>query len=143
MPGTRIKDDIQILHELVDKHFAEHEKDPKLYRRLMCKGTEDTVAEFRRKPSCSGVSFYGPPVYRGDTENSYLFIEELFDEFVNAYLDIAEKRANDDFSEADLVAQDEMRKRWLIDQLYSDPYASKLVPYQAWFMANVPPIIKF
>jgi len=143
MPGTRIEEDIQILHELVDTHFAKQDKNPKLYRRLMCKGTEDTVAEFRRKPSCSGVSFYGPPVYRGDTEQSYLFIEELFDEFVGAYLNIAEMRADDDFTEADLLAQDKMRKRWLIDQLYSDPFASKIVPYQAWFMANVPPIIKF
>ena len=42
-----------------------------------------------------------------------------------------------------VAAQDAMRKRWLIDQLYSDPYASSIVPYKAWFMANVPPVIKF
>ena len=143
MPGTRIEDDIQVLHQLVDTHFAEHEKDSKLYRNLMCKGTHDTVFEYRRKPSCSGVSFYGPMVYRDSTEKTYEFIAELYDQFVGAFLDITEKRANDPFTDADLAAQDEMRKRWLIDQLYSDPYASTTVPFETWFLANVPPIIKF
>jgi coproporphyrinogen III oxidase len=143
LPGTRIEADIEILHELVDRHFAAHQKDPAIYRELMCKGTEDTVAQFRRKPSCSGVSFYGPPVYRGDTDKSYAFIEELFDPFVDVYLDITEDRADDAYSDADVAAQDDMRKRWLIDQLFSDPYASAVVPFQAWFLANVPPVIKF
>lgn len=143
MPGTRVEEDIEVLHELVDAHFAAHEKDPALYRQLMCKGTAETVAEFRRKPSCSGVSFYGPPVYRGDTERSYAFIEDIFDQFVDAFLDIAASRADDPYTDADLAAQDNMRKRWLIDQLFSDPYASSVVPFEAWFMANVPPVIKF
>ena len=143
LPGTRVEEDIAVLHALVDAHFAAHEKDSAIYRELMCKGTEDTVAEFRRKPSCSGVSFYGPPVYRGDTGKSYAFIEEIFDQFVGAYLDIIEKRADDAYTDVDLAAQDDMRKRWLIDQLFSDPYASSIVPFQAWFMANVPPVIKF
>jgi coproporphyrinogen III oxidase len=143
MPGTRIEEDIQVLHQLVDVHFAKHDKDSKLYRNLMCKGTHDTVFEYRRKPSCSGVSFYGPPVYRESTEQSYAFIEELFDQFVGSFLDITEKRADDPFTDADLAAQDEMRKRWLIDQLFSDPYASKTVPFETWFLANVPPIVKF
>jgi len=143
MPATKIAEDLDYLKELTDAYFAEAGKDPSLYRRLMCKGTEDTVFEFRRKPACSGVSFYGPPVYRGDTQQSYLFIEEIFDQFVGAFLDITEKRADDAYTDADIAAQDDMRKRWLIDQLYSDPYASSIVPFQAWFMANVPPVIKF
>jgi coproporphyrinogen III oxidase len=143
MPGTRIEDDIAVLHALVDEHFETHDKDPALYRRLVCKGTHETVAEFRRRPSCSGVSFYGPPVYRGDTEQSYAFIETLFDGFVGAFLDITENRADDPFTGADLAAQDAMRKRWLVDQLFSDPFASKVVPFEAWFMANVPPVVKF
>lgn len=143
MPGTRIEEDIQVLHQLVDAHFAKYDKSPKLYRTLMCKGTEDTVFEYRRQPTCSGVSFYGPMVYRDSTEKSYAFIAELFDQFVDSFLDITEKRADDPFSDADLAAQDEMRKRWLIDQLFSDPYASKTVPFETWFLANVPPVIKF
>jgi len=143
MPGTRIEEDIQVLHKLVDAQFAKHGKDSKLYRTLMCKGTHDTVFEYRRKPSCSGVSFYGPMVYRDSTEKTYGFIAELFDQFVDSFLDITEKRADDPFTAADLAAQDEMRKRWLIDQLFSDPYASKTVPFETWFLANVPPTVKF
>jgi coproporphyrinogen III oxidase len=143
MPGTRIDADIAVLHELVDAYFAKHDKDPKLYRHLVCKGTEDTVTEFRRRPSCSGVSFYGPPVYRGDTDKSYAFIESLFDKFVDAFLDITENRADDPYTDADVLAQDQMRRRWLIDQLFSDPFASKIVPFEAWSAANVPPVIKF
>ena len=56
---------------------------------------------------------------------------------------ITAERADDPFTAADLAAQDEMRKRWLIDQLYSDPFSSKIVPFEAWSFANVPPVIKF
>ncbi len=143
MPATKIAEDLDSLKELTDAYFAEADKDPSLYRRLICKGTEDTIFEFRRKPACSGVSFYGPPVYRGSTEDSLAFIAGLFDKFVDAYVDIVEKRADQSYSEADLLAQDEMRKRWLIDQLFSDPFASAIVPFDVWSFANVPPVIKF
>lgn len=143
LPGTRIEADLQELKTLTDAHFAAHDKDPSLYRRLVCKGTHDTIAEFRRQPSCSGVSFYGPPVYRDDTGKSYAFVEELFEQFVDTYLDIVERRADDTFTDADLAAQDKMRKTWLIDQLFSDPFSSKIVPFEVWSFANVPPVIKF
>ena len=143
MPATKIAEDLDSLKELTDAYFAEADKDPSLYRRLICKGTEDTIFEFRRKPACSGVSFYGPPVYRGSTEDSFKFIAGLFDEFVDAYVDITEKRADQAYSEADLLAQDKMRKSWLIDQLFSDPFASAIVPFEVWSFANVPPVIKF
>jgi coproporphyrinogen III oxidase len=143
MPGTRIEPDLARLKSMTDAYFAEHDKDPALYRRLVCKGTEDTVAKFRRKPSCSGVSFYGPPVYRGDPAKSYAFVEGLFERFVDGYLDIAGERAEQSFTPADLAAQDAMRQRWLVDQLFSDPFASELVPFHIWALANVPPVIKF
>lgn len=143
LPGTRIDADLQELKKLTDAHFAAHNKDPSLYRRLVCKGTHDTIAEFRRQPSCSGVSFYGPPVYRENPGKSYIFIEELFEQFVDSHLDIVERRAEEPFTAADLAAQDKMRKRWLIDQLFSDPFSSKIVPFEVWSLANVPPIIKF
>jgi coproporphyrinogen III oxidase len=143
MPGTKVEEDLTLLKKLTDDYFAAHDKDPSLYRRLICKGTHDTIAEFRRKPACSGVSFYGPPVYRGDPEASLKFIAGLFDEFVGAYMDISEKRSTEGFTEADLAAQDTMRRNWLIDQLFSDPYASAIVPFEVWSFANVPPVIKF
>ncbi len=143
MPGTRIEEDLALLKQVTDDYFARHDKDPALYRRLICKGTADTVAEFRRKPACSGVSFYGPPVYRDDPEASIRFIAGMFDEFVQTYMDITRTRADDPYTDADLLNQDEMRKRWLIDQLFSDPFSSKTVPFEAWSFANVPPVIKF
>ena len=46
-------------------------------------------------------------------------------------------------NELDLIAQEKMRKSWLIDQLFSDPFASKIVPFEVWGTANLPPEIKF
>lgn len=143
MPATRIEEDLQALKALADLHFARHDKSPDLYRRLICKGTEDTVARWRRRPACSGVSFYGPPLFRGDARQSFEFVSALFDDFVGTYLDQVEKRDAQPVRPADQAAQDDMRRRWLLDQLYSDPYSSKIVPFEAWSLANMPPQVKF
>jgi len=143
MPGTRIPEDLEFLKQTTDDYFAKHNADNALYRRLVCKGTEDTIEYWRRRPSCSGVSFYGPPVFRDSGERSYMFIKGMFTEFVDAYMQLVEKRMDDSFSEEDVLAQETMRHRWLIDQLFSDPFASKIVPFEVWSAANVPPTIKF
>ena len=143
MPGTRIPEDLEFLKQTTDDYFQKHNANTALYRRLVCKGTEDTIEYWRRKPSCSGVSFYGPPVFRDSGEKSYRFIKGMFNEFVDAYLQLVEKRMNDSFSKEDVLAQEIMRKRWLMDQLFSDPFASKIVPFEVWSAANVPPTIKF
>ncbi len=143
MPGTRIPEDLEFLKQTTDDYFNKHNANTALYRRLVCKGTEDTIEYWRRKPSCSGVSFYGPPVFRDSDEKSYMFIKGMFTEFVDAYLQLVEKRMNDSFSKEDVLAQEIMRKRWLMDQLFSDPFASKIVPFEVWSAANVPPTIKF
>ena len=143
MPGTRIEADLARLKRVADDYFAARGKDPTLYRKLICKGTHETNAEFRRKPACSGVSFYGPPVYRGDPEASIRFIAELFDRFVDEYMDIVAERADNAFSDQDIVAQQDMRRQWLIDQLFSDPFASKIVPFDIWSFANMPPVVTF
>lgn len=143
MPGTKVEEDLALLKQVTDDYFAERDKDPALYRRLICKGTHETISEFRRRPACSGVSFYGPPVYRGDPEASIKFIAGMFDEFVGTYMAIVAERADDPFTATDIKAQDDMRRRWLIDQLFSDPFASKIVPFEVWSFANNPPVIKF
>jgi len=143
MNGTRIDEDMQVLAKVVDTHFAEHDRNPAVYRRLIIKGTEDTVSDFRRRPDPSGVSFYGPPVFPGDLARSYDFIETLFEKFSDAYLDLVPKRTGAAVTADDLVRQDFMRKSWLVDQLYSDPFASKLVPFEVWSLANVPPTVRF
>lgn len=143
MNGTRVADDMQALTTVVDRHFAEFGRNPAVYRALIVKGTEDTVAAFRRKPDPSGVSFYGPPVFPGDVARSYEFIEGLFGSFTDAYLDLVPKRANAAATAEDVLRQDAMRKNWLIDQLFSDPFASELVPFEVWSLANLPPTVRF
>ena len=143
MPGTRIPEDLEFLKQTTNDYFEKHNANTALYRRLVCKGTEDTIEYWRRKPSCSGVSFYGPPVFRDSGEKSYMFIKGMFTEFVDAYLQLVEKRMNDSFTKEDVLAQETMRRRWLMDQLFSDPFASKIVPFEVWSAANVPPTIKF
>lgn len=143
MNGTRVDEDMQALTRVVDTHFAEHDRDSTVYRNLMIKGTEDTVAAFRRRPDPSGVSFYGPPVFRGDVARSYEFIEGLYEKFTDAYLDLVAKRAAAAVTADDVARQEFMRKSWLVDQLYSDPFASQLVPFEVWSLANVPPTVRF
>lgn len=143
MPGTRVEEDLQGLKDLTDAHFARYDKNPDLYRRLICKGTEDTIARWRRKPACVGVSFYGPPVFRESGEKSFQFIAELFDDFVGLYLQQVAARDQADYTPDDLMAQETMRRQWLLDQLFSDPFASKIVPFEAWGTANLPPEVKF
>ncbi len=143
MPGTKIDVDLARLKELTDNYFAQRNKDPRIYRQLICKGTHDTIAEFRRRPACSGVSFYGPSVYPDDPGASIKFIAGLFEQFTDAFVDITSERAKEDFSAQDIAAQDAMRKQWLIDQLFSDPFSSQIIPFDIWSFANVPPVIKF
>ena len=143
MNGTRVAEDMAALTGVVNDHFDSHGRNPGIYRSLIVKGTEDTITEFRRRPDPSGVSFYGPPVFPGDVARSYEFIEGLFEKFTDAYLDLIPKRTGATVTVEDVVRQDAMRKRWLVDQLYSDPFASKLVPFEVWSLANVPPTVRF
>jgi len=143
MNGTRIDEDMTGLATLVDDYFARHGRDPAVYRHLMIRGTHDTVAKWRRQPDPAGVSFYGPPVFQDDPRRSWEFIAGLFELFVDEYIDIIIRRADQAWSEADLQAQEEMRRRWLLDQLFSDPFSSELVPFEVWSLANVPPVIRF
>ncbi len=145
MPGTKVEEDLAGLAKVTEDHFAKYGQSDQLpmYRQFLCKGTEETREEFRRQAACKGASFYGPPVYRDDIEKSYIFVEEFFEKFVDAYMETIIKRADDPFTEEDVAEQDAMRVRWLIDQVFSDPFASKIVPWDAWAFQNMPPVLKF
>lgn len=143
MPGTKVDEDLALLKQVTDDYFAGTEVDLSIYRKLVCRGTDDTVTEFRRQPACVGASFYGPPVYRGDTEKSIKFIAGMYDVFVDTYVDIVEKHVDDSYTEADLRAQDRMRKRWLTDQLFSDPYSSAQIPFEVHWFWNAAPVVRF
>ena len=77
------------------------------------------------------------------TRENFDFMTQSFDKFIGAYIDTIEKRQNDAFTEEDVANQDRMRRRWLEDQLYADPFASRVVPYEVWSLANLPPVIKW
>ena len=143
MNGTRNDEDMQALTRVVDDQFASCGKKPDLYRNLIVKGTDDTVSEFRRRPDPSGVSFYGPPIFPGDVGRSYQLVETLFEKFTDAYLELIPKHARSVVTAEDISEQSRTRKRWLVDQLFSDPFASKLVPFEVWSLANVPPTVEF
>lgn len=143
MPGTRIDSDLNELKQSVDRIFAKHDKNPDYYRNLICKGDPSEIKrKWRRKPACVGVSFYGRPAFRS-TEKNFDLVSEAFTDFMDVYMGLVEKHKDSPYTEKDVAAQDKMRREWLIDQLFSDPYASKIVPFEAWSLANVPPIIKF
>jgi coproporphyrinogen III oxidase len=144
MPGTRVEADLAELKASMDAVFAAHDKNPDAYREAICKGTEGVISEFRRKPACVGASFYGAPVYRDDfADRNFEFIAEAFDAFTDTYFDTIEKRQNDPFTEQDFIAQNQMRKAWLVDQLFSDPFAREIVPFEIWSFTNVAPEIRF
>lgn len=143
MPGTRIDSDLNELKQTVDRIFAKYKKNPDYYRNLICKGDSSEIdRKWRRKPACAGVSFYGRPAFQS-TEKNFDLISEAFVDFVDVYMRLIEKHKDSPYTEKDVAAQDRMRREWLLDQLFSDPYASKIVPFEAWSLANVPPIIKF
>ena len=143
MPGARLEADLGLLKRATDDYFAAAAVDVEIFRRLVCKGTDDTVPDFRRLPACVGASFYGPPVYRGDTGKTLNFIAGFYDLFVEIYMDIVEKRADDPFTDADILAQDKMRKRWFMDQVFSDPYSSVQIPFEVHSFWNAAPVVKF
>jgi coproporphyrinogen III oxidase len=143
MPGTKIDEDLGLLKQVTDDYFAAHEVDLTIYRKLVCKGTDDTVAKYRRLPACVGASFYGPPVFPGDTGKSLKFIAGFYELFVDTYMDIVEKRKDDPYTEADILAQDAMRKRWLTDQMLSDPYSSVQIPFEVHSFWNAAPTVRF
>jgi coproporphyrinogen III oxidase len=143
MPGTRIESDLNELKQTVDRVFAKYDKNPDYNRKLICKGDPSEIdRKWRRKPACVGASFYGRPAFQS-TEKSFDLVSEVFVDFVDVYMGLVEKHKDSPYTEKDVEAQDSMRRQWLLDGLFSDPHASTIVPFEAWSLANLPPVIKF
>jgi hypothetical protein len=143
MPGTRIESDLNELKETVDRIFAKYNINPEYNRELICKGDPtEIVRKYRRKPACVGVSFYGRPALPS-TEKNFDLVSEVFVEFADVYMGLVEKRKDSPYTEKDVVAQDKLRLRCLLDGLFSDPYSSTIVPFEAWSWYGLPPVIKF
>jgi len=143
MNGTRNDEDMAQIARVVDERFAKYGKSPDLYRKLMLRGPEKADPAYLRQADPSGVSLYGPPVFPGDLAKSWEFAEGLFEQVNDAYLEIVARRAKTSYTAEDEARRDEMRKRWLTDQLFADPFASKVVPFEVGALANMPPLIRF
>ena len=61
----------------------------------------------------------------------------------DTYLEILARRAKQSYTAEDETRRDDMRKRWLTDQLFVDPFSSKVVPFEIGSLSNMPPTIRF
>jgi hypothetical protein len=58
-------------------------------------------------------------------------------------LDLLENNRNTPYSNEDLAKQDYMRRNWLEDRFFADPYTGNVVPYEVWSLSTLPPEVKF
>jgi coproporphyrinogen III oxidase len=142
MPAAHMPEDKAYLRKKVDEYFAKVGRDPEPHRQVVCTGEETADRTHRRKPSCDGVSLYPPPPRELTLDNAK-FVAGAFETVYNAYFDILEKRKDQAFGAPELKAQAAMRKNWLEDQLFADPFSSRLVPYNVWSLANAPPTVNY
>ncbi len=143
LPAVWHEDDLAEMRERMNVVFNKHEVDPAPHRQLVVEGNPEEIDRtWRRKPAGVGGSFYGPPAIL-ITDGNVAFIKEAFETLLEAYFTVLDKRKNDPISADAIAAQDRQRKTWLQDQLFSDPFSSALVPYEAWSLSNAPPVVKF
>ncbi|MEC9374815.1 MAG: hypothetical protein VYA80_00430 [Pseudomonadota bacterium] len=144
---ANLEEDLNYIRSAMDAVYDKHGVDPTPHRKLSKEGhdEDDPLSgdnSKRRKTTMVGGSFYGYPL-RSVTEENFTFMTEAYETMIDAYLSVVEKRANQTFSEDDLLAQDRMRKNWLEDRFFSDPYTTSVTPYEAWSMYSLPPNVKF
>ena len=138
IPAVRNEEDLDYIRQSIDSVFDKFGVDSSPYRKAVCSGQ-------RREhlgPACVGVSFYAPP-FLSITSDNVALVNETFAELFDAYAVILEKRADQVFSESDLIAQDVLRRKWLEDQMMYDPYAQSVIPHKVRSFANYPPAIKY
>ena len=140
-------EDLAYMRLAMDKVFDKHGVDSSPHRQLSKEGhDEDDPLSVdnakRRKTTMVGGSFYGNPL-RTVNEQNFAFMTEAYETMLDAYLTVVERRADDPYTDADLAAQDEMRRNWLEDRFFSDPYTTSVTPYDAWSLYSLPPTVKF
>ena len=144
---ANLEEDLVYMRAAVDKVFEKHGVDPAAYRKLSKTGHDEdsplSVDNSKlRKTEMVGGSFYCFPL-REVNEANFVFMTEIYEAMLDAYLAVVERRADDPYTEADLAAQDEMRRNWLEDRFFSDPYTVSISPYEAWSLYSLPPDVKF
>ena len=86
--------------------------------------------------------FLCPPDARINTKN-FAFVADAHTRFVDAYLDVLDRCKDEPFTDQDIENQSAMRRRWLEDHLFSDPFTMNVVPYKVWSFADAPPTVCF
>jgi coproporphyrinogen III oxidase len=137
-PGTWVDEDIAYMKRAVDEVFEQNGHDVEHYRQMLYK---DYHKE-KLKAACIGAAFYVRPMLKIN-ETNMSFVESAHETLVNAYLDVLDKRKDQPYTEEDLANQAAMRKRWLEDHLFSDPFTMHVVPYEVWSFADAPPVVTF
>ena len=140
--GANVEEDLTYLKGVMDDVYEKYGVDSAPHRELICKRDGEETNRWRRRSACVGGSFYGADTMTV-TEENFRFMTEAYERFVDAYLTIVEKRKADSYTEEDLAAQDAMRRNWLEDHLFVDPYTSNITPYEAWSLYSLPPSVKF
>jgi len=143
VPAVVHENDNQRLKLAMDQVFTKHGQDIGRFRAELCES--EFGARHHRdnlKAACVGASLYARPMMEVTAENLAL-VMEAYTAFVGTYFDILEERKNQAVAAEDTQALDAMRKRWLEDQMFADTFSKKVVPYEVWSMANLPPTVKF
>ena len=141
LPGASSQQDLEFLKQTMDAVYEKYGVDGAVHRKMSCEGTRGE-GERRRKPACVGGSFYGRDMMSVSVAN-FDFMTEAYRGFLEAYLSLIEKRKDDVYTAADLTAQDAMRRNWLEDRFFSDPFTGNVVPYEVWSLSTLPPAVKF
>ena len=137
-PGTWIDEDITYMKRAVDQVFEQHDHDVEHYRQILYKDYHKD----KLQAACIGAAFYVRPML-DINEANMSFVQKAHETFVKAYLEVLDKRKEEPFTEDDLSKQAGMRKRWLEDHLFSDPFTMHVVPYDVWSFADAPPVVTF
>jgi coproporphyrinogen III oxidase len=143
VPGVVHAEDNQRLKQAVERVFAKHNEDIGRFRTELCES--EFGAKHHRdalQAACVGVSLYARPMMKIDDRNLNL-ATEAFQAITDTYFEILSERKRQGVTAADRLAQDGMRKRWLEDQLFADTFSRKVVPYEVWSLANLPPTVRF
>lgn len=143
VPGVGHPDDNQRLRQAVDAVFTTHGEDITRFRKELCESAFG--AKHHRdnlKAACVGVSLYAPPMLK-ITDHNLDLVFDSFQAFTNEYFAILDARKGQPATDADRQAQDGMRKRWLEDQMFADTFSRKVVPYEVWSLANLPPTVRY
>lgn len=143
VPAVVHEQDNRQLKQAVEAVFDRHGEDITRFRHELCEskfGAEQHRDKLRA--ACVGASLYARPMLEANVNNLDL-VTETFTAFTDAYFEILDKRKDQAFTDADVTELDAMRKRWFEDQMFADTFAKKVVPYEVWSMANLPPEVRF